>query len=466
MSGLENLTISEAAGRIKRKEISPVELTKALLARIEGLEKRLHAFIRVTPDQALRAARAAEKEVMAGRWRGPMHGIPYGLKDIFDTAGIPTTGHSKVAMTRVPKEDATTVKRLKAAGGVLMGKLSTHEFAFGGPSFDLPWPPARNPWDVSRFTGGSSSGSGAAVAAGLVLGALGSDTGGSIRHPSAQCGIAGLKPTYGRVSKKGVLPLSFSLDNVGPMAWTARDNAILLGTIAGYDPEDPSTVDRPVPNYLRALTGNIKGLKVGLVRHFYDGDIKVQEEVRQGVETGAKTLASLGAKVDEVRLSPLHDYTAACWVILASEAYAVHEENLRSRLYDYGANFRFRILCGSLFSAVDYVQAQRARRALTVEMGKMLEKYDVLLTATVPVTAPKIREVTLVSAVAARPITSTFNTTGFPALAMCCGFTPAGLPLSMTLVGKPWDEAMVYRVADAYERATPWRERRPKLRVR
>ncbi len=465
MSGdLDNLTISEAGRLIKAKEISPVELTKALLARIERNEKRLHAFIRVTANRALKDARAAEKEIMRRKYRGPMHGIPFGLKDIYDTAGIPTTAHSKVARTRRPKADATTMAKLSAAGGVLMGKLSTHEFAFGGPSFDLPWPPARNPWDTTRFTGGSSSGSGAAVAAGLVLAALGSDTGGSVRHPSAHCGLAGLKPTYGRVSKKGVIPLSFSLDNVGPMTWTVRDNAILLQTIAGYDPGDPSTVNRRVPNYERALTGRIKGLKVGLIRHFYNGDIKVQPEVRRGVEAGAKMLAELGAEVETVRLSPLQDYTAVCWIILSSESFAVHQPNLRTRLYDYGENFRFRCLSGSLFSAVDYINAQRMRRQLTIEMAKLMEKYDVLLTATVPITPPKIRDVTLISPLAARPITSAFNTTGFPALALCCGYTEPGLPLSMTIVGKPWDEATVYRVGDAYERATPWRERRPKLK--
>ena len=297
-----------------------------------------------------------------------------------------------------------------------------------------------------------------------MLAALGSDTGGSVRHPSAHCGLAGLKPTYGRVSKKGVIPLSFSLDNVGPMTWTVRDNAILLQTIAGYDPGDPSTVNRRVPNYERALTGRIKGLKVGLIRHFYNGDIKVQPEVRRGVEAGAKMLAELGAEVETVRLSPLQDYTAVCWIILSSESFAVHQPNLRTRLYDYGENFRFRCLSGSLFSAVDYINAQRMRRQLTIEMAKLMEKYDVLLTATVPITPPKIRDVTLISPLAARPITSAFNTTGFPALALCCGYTEPGLPLSMTIVGKPWDEATVYRVGDAYERATPWRERRPKLK--
>src|SRR5207248_309493 len=264
------LTIAEAARLIQQREVSPVELVDSRLARIERLDGKLHSFIRVLADAARAEARAAEGEIAAGKYRGPLHGIPLGLKDIYETAGMPTTGHSKVMQDHVPKADAFTVKKLREAGAVVMGKLATHEFAFGGPSFDLPWPPARNPWDTSRFTGGSSSGTGAAVPAGLVLGGTGSDTGGSIRGPAAYCGLAGIKPTYGLCSRAGVLPLAFSLDHAGPMAWTAEDCAILLQAMAGHDPADPGSANHKIPGYRAALKGDAKGLRIGLIRHFYE----------------------------------------------------------------------------------------------------------------------------------------------------------------------------------------------------
>ena len=254
------LTIADAARLIESRRLSPVELTDALLARIEALDPQLNAFLLPTPEQAREQARAAEREIMAGNYRGPLHGIPFGLKDIYATAGIRTTSHSKICENLVPTEDATTVTKLYQAGGVLLGKLATHEFAHGGPSFDLPWPPARNPWNRDHFTGGSSSGAGAAVAAGFVPGALGSDTGGSIRGPAALCGIVGLKPTYGLVSRAGVYANSFTFDHAGPMTWTVEDCAILLQAIAGHDPKDPASADRPIPDYRAALTGDIRGL--------------------------------------------------------------------------------------------------------------------------------------------------------------------------------------------------------------
>src|SRR5712671_3320672 len=266
------LTIAEAARLIQQRELSPVELVDSRLARIEQFDGKLNSFIRVLADQARADARAAETEIKTGKYRGPLHGIPIGLKDIYETAGVATTGHSKVMQDHVPKADAFSVTRLRDAGAIVMGKLATHEFAFGGPSFDLPWPPARNPWDTTRFTGGSSSGTGAAVAAGLVLGGTGSDTGGSIRGPAAYCGLAGIKPTYGLISRMGILPLAFSLDHAGKMASTAEDCAILLQAMAGHDPADPGSASRPVPDYRAALQGPIKGLRVGLIRHFYERD--------------------------------------------------------------------------------------------------------------------------------------------------------------------------------------------------
>src|SRR5215475_6843972 len=322
------LTIAEAARLIETRELSPVELVESRLDRIARLDSRLHSFIRVLADDARREARAAEAEIAAGRYRGPLHGVPVGLKDIYETAGVATTGHSKVMQDHMPQADAVAVAKLREAGAVIVGKLATHEFALGGPSFDLPWPPARNPWDLSRFTGGSSSGTGAAVAAGLVLGGTGSDTGGSIRGPAAYCGLAGIKPTYGLISRMGILPLAFSLDHAGPMAWTAEDCAILLQAMAGHDPSDPASASRPVPDYRAALQGAVKGLRIGLIRHFYESDNLANAATRQAIATAAKTFEGLGCNVRELILSPLADWAACGNAILNAEAYAIHEANL------------------------------------------------------------------------------------------------------------------------------------------
>src|SRR3954447_19914899 len=283
------LTIAKAARLIEKRELSPVELCENRLARIAMFDDRLHSFIRVLSDSARAEAKAAESEIVAGRYRGPLHGIPIGLKDIYETAGVATTGHSKVMQDHVPKADAFSVKRLRDAGAIVMGKLATHEFAFGGPSFDLPWPPARNPWDVSRFTGGSASRPRAAGPARLGLGGHGRDPGGSIRGPAAYCGLAGIKPSYGLCSRAGVLPLAFSLDHAGPMAWTAEDCAILLQVMAGHDPADPASADRGIANYRGLLAGEVKGLRVGLVRHFYETDHPADAPTRQGIDAAAKT---------------------------------------------------------------------------------------------------------------------------------------------------------------------------------
>src|SRR3954449_9472660 len=304
------LTIAEAARLVQQRELSPVELVDSRLARIEKLDGQLHSFIRVLADQARANARAAETEIAAGKYRGPLHGIPIGLKDIYETAGVATTGHSKVMQDHVPKADAFSVKRLRDAGAIVMGKLATHEFAFGGPSFDLPWPPARNPWDTTRFTGGSSSGTGASVAAGPVLGGTGSDTGGSIRGPAAYCGLAGIKPTYGLISRIGILPLAFSLDHAGPLAWTAEDCAIMLQAMAGHDPADPASANRPIPDYRAALQSGAKGLRIGLIRHFYERDNQANAATRGAIDTAAKALEGLGCSVRDITLSRLADWTA------------------------------------------------------------------------------------------------------------------------------------------------------------
>jgi aspartyl-tRNA(Asn)/glutamyl-tRNA(Gln) amidotransferase subunit A len=462
-SDLHWLTIADAARLIERRRLSPVELTDALLARIEALDPQINAFLLPTPEKAREQASAAEREIMAGNYRGPLHGIPFGLKDIYATAGIRTTSHSKICENLVPTEDATTVAKLYQAGAVLLGKLATHEFAHGGPSFDLPWPPARNPWNRDHFTGGSSSGAGAAVAAGFVLGAVGSDTGGSIRGPAALCGVVGLKPTYGLVSRAGVYANSFTFDHAGPMTWTVEDCAIMLQAIAGHDPKDPASADRPIPDYRAALTGDIRGLRIGIVRHLYEDDITVTPEVRAALEEAYAVFRSLGANLDDVRIRPAADYYAVKITIAESEQYAIHEEELRTRPSDFGADFLGRALPAVLYSGTDYVQAQRERRLMLVQMAPIYQQYDLLVTPTAPGPAPRLGTWRTISFWQNSSLTTPFNVTAGPALAQCMGFSPAGLPLSLQLVGRPFDEATVLRAAHAYETATNWRSRRPSL---
>ncbi|HEV2301087.1 MAG TPA: amidase [Stellaceae bacterium] len=459
----DHLTIAEAARLIEKRELSPVELVESRLERIARLDGRLNSFIRVLPEEARAAARAAEAEIAGGRYRGALHGIPIGLKDIYETAGVATTGHSKVMQDHVPQQDAFSVARLKAAGAIVVGKLATHEFALGGPSFDLPWPPARNPWDTSRFTGGSSSGTGAAVAAGLVLGGTGSDTGGSIRGPAAYCGLAGLKPTYGLISRMGILPLAFSLDHAGPLAWTAEDCAILLQAMAGHDPADPASANHPIPDYRAALKGGAKGLKIGLVRHFYEADNEANAAVKGAIESAAKTLEGLGCTVSEVKLSPLADWVACGVVIMLAEAYAIHEANLRRRFTDYGEFFRDRMALAGLLSAADYVEAVRRRRELVAELDRAMAGLDLVMTAAAPTEAPPIEAVGKFSTFERPLLTMPFNVTGSPAMSVRCGFTEAGLPLSFQIVGKRFADATVLKLAHAYEEATEWKARRPAL---
>ena len=457
------LTIAEAAALISKRELSPVELVENRLARIERFDGRLNSFIRVLREPALTAARAAEAEILAGNHRGPLHGIPIGLKDIYETRGVPTTGHSKVLIDHVPQRDATSVRRLTDAGAIVLGKLATHEFAFGGPSFDLPWPPARNPWDTSRFTGGSSSGTGAAVAAGLVLGGTGSDTGGSIRGPAAFCGLAGLKPTYGRISRVGILPLAFSLDHAGPMTWTVEDCAIMLDAMAGHDPADPASADRPVPDCRAALSGDVKGLRIGLIRHFYESDNPANEATRQGIDAAVKVFEDLGCSVRELRLSPLAEWAACGVMIMLTEGYAVHQATLRERFGDYGEAFRDRMALAALISGGDYVQAVRRRRELVTEFTTAMANLDLVITAAAASEAPAIDAVSKFAIFERPMLTMPFNVTGSPAMSVCCGYSAAGLPLAIQLVGKPFDEATVLRAAHAYEKATAWRSIHPRL---
>ena len=456
------LTIAEVSRLIEQKKLSPVELTTELIRRTQGIDPQLNTYLLLTAERALDQARQAEREIAAGNYRGPMHGVPFGLKDIYSTAGIRTTGHSRICLDTVPTADATTVKKLYEAGAVLTGKLATHEFAHGGPSFDLPWPPARNPWNREHFTGGSSSGSGAAVAAGLVPAALGSDTGGSIRGPAALCGIVGLKPTYGLVSRHGVYTNSFSFDHAGPMTWTVEDCAIMLQAIAGYDAKDPASAARPVPDYRAALTGDIKGLRIGVVRHLHD-DCAVTPEVGTALEQALRVFSLLGATLGEVRLRPALDYYDVKITIAESELLAVHEHALRTRPGDFGEDFLGRVLPAVLITGRDYIQAHRERRRMLAEMAPVYADYDVLVTATAGGPAPRLETWRTIEFWRRASLTTPFNVTGGPALAQCIGFSSNGLPLSMQIAARPFDDVTVLRVAHAYEKATPWREKRPEL---
>jgi len=459
----EFFTISQASRLIGSREISPVELTQHCLARIRRLDPVLHSFIRLTEERALADARAAEERVMAGAARGRLDGIPIGHKDIYCTAGIPTTAHSKQLQDYIPAEDATTAKKLVEAGTVLLGKLATHEFAFGGPSFDLPWPPARNPWNPEHFTAGSSSGTGAAVAAGLILGGTGSDTGGSIRGPAALCGIAGLKPTYGLCSRAGVLPLSFSMDHTGPLAWTAEDCAILLQAMAGPDPADPASAGRRAPDYASALSSDVKGMRIGVVRHFHEADHKVSEGMQRGIDHAIEVFRTLGAEIREVKLPPLADYSACGWLILVTEGFALHEYWMQTSLQNYGELLRDRMALGGLVSGADYVQAVRRRRELCVATAKVMQELDLLLTASQPAEAPRIDAVPKWAILEKPSFTIPFNLTGQPAISVCTGFGAGGLPVAMQLAAKPFQEATLLRAAHAFEQATEWRQQRPPM---
>jgi len=458
------LSVAEAASLIAAKRISPVELTRAYLDRIERLNGTLHAYVRVLHDEALAAARAAEAEIMAGRYRGPLHGIPIGLKDIYDTAGIPTEGGSKSCLGRVPAKDATTTRLLKEAGVVLLGKLTTWEFAIGGTAFDTPFPPARNPWNIDHDPAGSSSGSGAAVAAGLCAMAMGSDTGGSIRWPAAWCGLAGLKPTYGRVSRAGIMPLSFSLDHAGPLTWTVEDAAIVLQAIAGHDASDPASARCPVADYRAALAGgNLRGLRLGVARAMFERDCVGSEEMLSAFDESVGVLRELGASIAEIELPPLALYNATAYLIARSEGFAIHEKALRERPQDYGALARDRLTIGAYVRASDMVQAMRRRQMLVETTTAAMGGVDAILLPTAPDPAPRLGDLAPYFGNQRPTYMRPFNLTGQPALSVCNGFDNAGLPLSLQIVGRCFDEAMVLRIGHAYERTTPWRGRRPQL---
>lgn len=459
-----DLSYAEAGAALRDGKVTSRALTEATLSRITATDSALDSFITVTTDVALEAADAADADFAQGIDKGPMQGIPYALKDIYMTADIRTTCHSKLLVDHVPEEDCVVAEKLKAGGGVLVGKTATHEFAFGGPSFDLPFPPARNPWNTDHIPGGSSSGSGAAVAAGLVRMAMGSDTGGSIRGPAAYCGTVGLKPTYGLVSRRGIFPLSFTLDHAGPLSWSVEDSAITMSVIAGFDPLDPASANAPPIDFLKDLKGGVEGTRIAVPRHFFEAAEGVSPETVEAIDAAIETLKGLGAVVETVTLPDFELYNAAGRVIILAEAYAIHEKNLQTRPLDYGRLTHARMVIGGALSASDLTQAFRARRVLADAVNKdVLSRFDVLLTASSLTPAGRFDEISLDTLPSWAMQTMPFNLTGNPAMSMPTGFSAAGLPLSMQIVGKPFCDAEVLRVGHAFEAATGLTATRPSL---
>lgn len=457
-----NLSIEEASVQIAQRRLSPVEYLRAFRDRAASLESKLHAFTQPLWDEAEQSARQAEAEIVRSGPRSALHGIPVGLKDIFDLAGHPTTCHSKILLDNIATEDAVSIAKLRTAGAVFPGKRSTHEFAFGGPAFDLPFQPARNPWNVAHHPGGSSSGSGVAVAANMLPAALGSDTGGSIRHPAFACGIVGMKPTYGLVSRRGVFPLAYSLDHVGPMTRTVADNALLLNALAGHDPGDAASVNRQTEDYTRDLDVGLNGLRVGFVRHFHEVDVVAAPDVVASLDEAAQVFLREGASVRDVVLPSVVELSAANRIVLLSEGVSVHEKWLRERPGDYSRATRQRLMPGLFLSAADYVQTQRRRAQVVDALSAAFREVDVLLVVSSMEQPCRIDDEPLLRTLT-RQARAPFNLSGHPALGVMCGISKDGLPLGMQLVGAPFTEALLYRAARAYERATQWHTMRPPL---
>jgi len=460
---LTGLTITEAARAFRTRELSPVELTRACLRRIEALDGKLNAFVTVLPERALAEAQQAEDRLAAGRARGPLDGIPFALKDLFETAGIRTTAGAKILADYVPQRDAACVRRLNEAGVVLLGKLNMHEWAYGATTAVSHFGPCHNPWDLDRITGGSSGGSAAALAASLCLGSLGSDTGGSIRMPASLSGVVGLKPTYGRVSKRGVIPLAESLDTAGPMARSVEDAALILQAIAGADPDDPTTSDRPVPDYAAALKGDARGLRVGVPRQ--DAFPNATEDVVRGIEDALRTLAGLGAILVDVSAPWLLE-AAVIWPKIAGpEAAYYHRQNLEQRPQDIAEPVRNRLLAGRNVLAVDYLRGLETQRRIKDEVARLFEEIDLLVTPATPTTATLIADELAATGRESHihRFTAPFNITGQPAISLPCGFDRQGLPIGLQIIGRTWEEETVLLAAHAYEQATDWHRRQPKL---
>jgi aspartyl-tRNA(Asn)/glutamyl-tRNA(Gln) amidotransferase subunit A len=464
---LTSLSVLEAADLIARREVSPVELTEACLRQVERWEPRINAFITVTADEALAVARAHEQMIAAGYHLGPFHGIPIGLKDNLYTRGVRSTAGSRVLGDFVPAEDATVTARLRAAGAVIVGKLNMHEFAWGGTTDNPHYGPTRNPWDPTRFPGGSSGGSGAAVAAREVFAAIGTDTGGSVRLPSAVNGCVGIRPTIGRVSNHNVVPLAWSMDTVGPMARTVADVAAMLQVIAGHDPQDEGSATAPVPDYLAALRRDARGVRIGLVPGYFFSHL--QPPVHDAVRGGIDALVAAGAQVVEVEIANIHGNISAQLTIESAEPSTYHQHWLRERPQDYGEDVRILLEMGEMYLATHYLQAQRYRTLLRHEFMAAFEQVDVFICPTLPFVATPVgamkvvieggHEEDMLSAI--MQYTGVPSLTGLPSMSVPCGFSPDGLPIGMQIIGRPFDEATIFRVGHAYQQLTDWHTREP-----
>ncbi len=457
---LGHLDLTEAARLVRERHVSPIEITEACLARIVRLEPDLNAFITICGEVALQAAGRARETIIQGGERGLLSSMPVALKDLFHMAGALTTAGSKVLANNVSVEDAEAVRRLRSAGAVFLGKLNLHEFAYGATGVNPHYGVVHNPWDIDRIAGGSSSGSAAAVAAGECLASLGTDTGGSVRIPAALCGIVGLKPTYGRISRRGVIPLSWSLDHVGTLTRTVRDAALLLEAVAGEDPGDPSSAPQPIAQYSRRLgeRQDLKGLRIGKPReHFFD---HIDAGVLRAVIRAIEKLEELGAEVREVSLPHIGEAPAAVGAIQAPEALAYHHRWLNERPEDYGEDVRGRLESGAAYLALHYVQAQRLREMLIREWREQVfDRVGVLVAPTTPIVATPIGESGLAVTMELIRLTNPFNLAGVPAISIPCGFSEAGLPIGLQLAAPWFQEAELLRVAHVYEQATEWRKR-------
>ena len=463
MNDLHWLTAAELAAAYAARKVSPVELVQSLLERIDALEPQLNAFIKLDRDAVLAQAKEAEREIRAGGQRGPLHGVPVGIKDIIDVAGQATTCHSKIYLQNIARADAEVVSRLRAAGAIPFGKLSLHEFAIGGPSFDLPFPPARNPWNRDHHPGGSSSGSGTALAAGFLPLALGTDTGGSIRNPAGNCGVVGLKPTYGLVSRRGVFPLAFTLDHIGPMARTVRDTALALDVLAGHDAADPGSAAIPHGNFGADLERGVRGLRVGFVRHFHEQDVPAHPEVTAALEEAARQFTREGALVRDIQLPPLQELAGVSRIFMLAESWTVHAPWLRDRPGDYAETSRRKLMGGAFLGAGDYVHAQQRRLQLSDAVNAALRDVDVsavreLARSRVPHRQRRGTRAHL-SAAGAQPVQPDRPSGARADVRAVDG----GLPISAQIVGRMHDEVTVLRAGAAYERATDWHTRRPPL---
>ncbi len=464
MSELTQLPLREVAKLVRARQVSPVEVTQACLDRAAATEDRLHAFSILLGDSAMREAKQAESEIAAGNWKGELHGIPVGIKELYDVAGVPTTSSSRVRENWVARTDSASVAQLRAAGAVILGKTHTHEFAYG-----IATPTSRNPWDTGRIPGGSSGGSGASVAAGSTYMSLGSDTGGSIRIPAALCGTVGLKPTFGRCSRAGVTSLAWGLDHVGPLTRTVADAAVCLNVMAGYDPRDPGSVDVPAEDYTAALGQDVKGMRIGVPRNYYFEN--VDPEVEAAVRAAIEQLATAGAVLSEVEIPYAEQIMAVEFAICLPEASEYHRTMLRSNPDLYTPDVRAFLEAGEFVPATRYVQALRVRNLMQQAWARMFEGIDVLIAPATAAPATQIgQEAIDWGKGEPEPVTPAFvrlsapaNVMGLPSIATPCGFTGDGLPIGFQAIARPFAEAMSIRVCDAWQRMTDWHLRHPPI---